>query len=131
MALGARKTMISEKEFNVLEVVARSPFLRREDFSSDEEFDYACEVAKSLLSRDLLRTPTSKPFMRNNTGKGSKYAIAGKFELAPEASDIVASATYEAYLSSLPKQPVWNLDRRLVVLGIIVGLLGAIATVAL
>ena len=123
--------MISEKEFRVLKIVSHSPFLRREGFTSDQEFDYACEVAKSLLSRDLLRTPTKKAFMRNNTGKGSRYTIAGKFELAPVASDIVEAGTYKAYQASLPKERLWTIDRRLVVFGIIVSLLGVFAAVAL
>ena len=121
--------MISKKEFDILVTVARSPFLKRQEFPSDQGFDYACELAKSLLSKDLLRTPSSEPFMRNNTGRGSRYTIAGKFELAPAGSDIVGFGTYEAYLSSIPKQPLWNIDRRLVVLAIIVALLGIIITV--
>jgi hypothetical protein len=123
--------MISEKEFDVLAIVARSSFLKLDDFRSDQEFDHACEVARSLLSRNLLRTLTAKPFMRNHTGAGSRYVIAGKFELTPEGSSIVEAGTYGAYLSSLPRQPLWTLDRRLVVLGIIVGLIGVIAAVTL
>ncbi len=122
--------MISKKEFGILVAVARSPFLKREEFSSDQDFDYACELAKSLLSNGLLHTPSSQPFMRNNTGKGSRYAIAGKFELTSTGSDAIEKGTYEAYLSSLPKKSLWNIDRRLVALSIIITLLSSIAMVA-
>ena len=69
--------------------------------------------------------------MRNNTGKGSRDTIAGKSEQAPAASDIVEAGTYKAYQSSLPKERLWTIDRRLVVFGIIVSLLGVFAAVAL
>ncbi len=124
-------TMITEKEFSILATLAYSQYLRREDFASDQEFDNTCDIAQSLLTRNFLRATTSNPFRMNNTGKGSRYAIAGKFELTLEGRDIIEAGTYESYLSSLPKQHLWNLDRRLVVLGIIVALLGVFAMVAL
>ena len=118
--------MITEADFQILQALQQAPFLKRPDYSSDDEFDHVCEIARSLMNDGWLHSKNSEPFMRNNTGQGCKYSIAGKFELSAEALGIVQFKDYRSYVISLPKKSKWNLDRRLVVFGIICALLAII-----
>ena len=48
--------MLSEKEFNLIRLVSTSSFLEREEFSSDNEYNFICELALDMYSRNALRS---------------------------------------------------------------------------
>lgn len=121
--------MLTEKEFQLLTLLKKNSFLKREDFESDEAFDYACEMARVLLDSKLLHTSANQPFRKNNTGQGSKYAIAGAFSLSTLAIEAVALDNYKSYKKIQPRESKWGLGNRLTVLSIIVALLGAIIAI--
>ena len=77
--------MLSEKEFNLIRLVSTSSFLEREEFSSDNEYNFICELALDMYSRNALRSQLKEPYRRNKTGTGPRYNIVGPFYLSPEA----------------------------------------------
>ena len=117
--------MITEQEFNFLRVIREKAFIKREDFESDEEFDYACELAREMLDQDLVLTHSTKPFVMNNTGQGAKYGIAGKFSISTTAQDIVKHESYREYVKKIPKPSEWSLANRLAAYAAIATLLSA------
>ncbi len=121
--------MVTEKEFDLLLLLKSHPFIQRGNFKSDKEFDYACEMTRDFLVHQLVHTSSNKPFQTNNTGKGSKYSIAGKFSLSATAINIVEFKTYLSYKKSLPKESNFNLNQRLTVLSILVAIVAIIATI--
>lgn len=121
--------MFSEKEFKLLAVLKETPFIKRENFASDEEFDFSCELARELLTNNVIVSSANKPFRRNLTGHGAQYAIAGPFSLSVIAREGVALESYSAYKNAQPRESQWGLSNRLVVWSIVAALLGTAVTI--
>lgn len=121
--------MVLQYEFKLLQQLKLDPFLKREQFDSDEDFDYACEVARALMTYGLLHSSQKNSFQKSHTGRGSTYAIAGKFELSSEALDITHFKDFESYEQAQPKEGTWNWDRRLAALTALIMLVGVIVTI--
>ncbi|MCW8833427.1 MAG: hypothetical protein OQK09_13750 [Colwellia sp.] len=121
--------MVNESEFKLLKLLQKSKVINRDNFKSDEEFDYFCEVARSMLDRDLIHTANTKPFLMNHRGKGSKYQVAGGFNLSAEAIDILTNFPEYAAIENLAtKESQWNLSNRLTVIAIVIALIGLAVT---
>ncbi|WP_152619098.1 hypothetical protein [Shewanella sp. cp20] len=116
--------MLSEKEFNILHQLKNKSVLSKSDFKDTSEFDYSCELAQGLLNKGVIHTKAQEPFQMNYTGDGSKYQAAGRFLLSTQALDIVSShKNYNSYVSSIPKPTLFNIDRRIALISLIVAVI--------
>ena len=119
----------SKKEFELLMLLKKNPFLNRNNFESDDAFDYACEMAKELLNDNVISSNEARPFTMNNTGNGAKYGLAGSFLLSTAASDAVIFENYKAYKKSCRKKSKLSLENKLKILALLVSLLAILTTV--
>lgn len=119
--------MLSESEFNLLSHLLNNAFLRREDFSSDKEFDSACERTLKLFRLGILRSESTKPYRRNMTGSRPRYLILGSFHLSSEAEDVLDHKDYRSYIKDNSRRQ-WTLGNKLAGLSLLVTVLGLIIT---
>lgn len=123
--------MLKEREFELIKTISGSKFLKKEDFSSDSEFDYLCDLAIEMLEKGIFRSSTTTPYVLNRTGSGPKYTIVGKLELTTEARDLLQFESYSNYAQSLRKSPFSDIGNRLNLLGIVVSISAIIVTILL
>lgn len=123
--------MFSENEFNLIYSLNDKSFIKREDYSTDADFDYSCDLALEMLEKGILRSPSKKPYIRNHTGDGPKYITVGKLELSIEAQDILQFKDFKAYSKSIKNTLQWGLSNRLALWGVVVGIIGLVVTIML
>ncbi|HAS6475762.1 TPA: hypothetical protein GRR63_23975 [Vibrio parahaemolyticus] len=123
--------MFTEKEFMLIKLLETTPFIKKDNFLSDDDFDYSCDLVLQMLDKGVFRSETPKPFVKNHTGCGAKYEIVGKLYLSTTAKDAVQFESFLAYTKSFKKPSHWNLNNRLAFWGIAVSLLGILVTIFL
>lgn len=123
--------MYTESEFNLIRFLSNKQFITRENFSTDSEFDYSCDLALEMLKKGILTTQSQKPYVINHTGHGTKYGVVGKLSLSIEAQDSLKFNDFKAYSKSIKKLSQWNLGNRLSVLSIVIAIVGVAAAIFL
>ncbi|MCS6192131.1 hypothetical protein [Shewanella baltica] len=123
--------MLKEREFELIKTINGNKFLKREDFPSDSEFDYLCNLAIEMLEKGIFRTSMSTPYVLNRQGSGPKYSIVGKLELSTEAQDLLRFESYSNYTQSIRKSPFSDIGNRLNLLGIVVSISAIIVSILL
>ena len=118
--------MLSEKEFNLIRLVSTSSFLEREEFSSDNEYNFICELALDMYSRNALRSQLKEPYRRNKTGTGPCYNIVGPFYLSPEAEGALSFENFVSYKKYHTQPSGWTLGNKIAAAGVLVAAISVI-----
>lgn len=120
---------ITKQQFDDLKLIEATPLLRIDDFSA-EEFNRLAESARTLVDQGFLSSPDKDPFHKPSTSTNG-YDMLGRFELLDKAKHIIQFNTFKDYQKSIPKPKIWNIDRRLALWAIVIGLLSIIASMFL
>ncbi len=91
---------VNEKEFELLLLIKskdKSLINTKNDFESPEASNYAIEMIRSLLNRNLIHSPAQEPIMRNKSLSDYDFDIRGQLFLTSEALEIVKFEIYTSY----------------------------------